>query len=540
MNFQPRFHLQRLTDIHLHSDLQIDLPGHGNVQYVNTFFIIAIFILAVACINFMNLATARSARRAREVGLRKVVGASRQQLVGQFLTESVVVSFISLLLAIGLVYLFLPIFNNLADKALRFDLGNTRLLGALLFVALLTGIVSGSYPALFLSSFRPIAVLRGKLKQAGGSFNFRNSLVVFQLIISVSLLVGAIVSHNQLTFLRNKNLGFDKSNLLYMSMKGDLWSKKEVLEARLEESPLFSDFTVVSDLPTNLVTGAINVTWEGKDPDSKIVIPDIRTDEHFLDVFQVELTSGRNFSDELATDEKNFIVNEKAVEVMGFDKETAIGQRLSFNEQKGMVIGVVKDFNFKPLQYAIEPLVLRIGGGEIVVVRIPAGKTEEAIAALESINEELNPVFPFAYSFVDQDLDNQYRGEQRISAIFKLFTLLAIFISSLGLYGLSAFIAERHTKEIGIRKVLGASMMGLVNLLLQDFMKLVVVALLIAIPASWYLMNIWLQDFTYRIDIGWSVFAGAAFCAITVTILTVSHQVVKASLMNPVKSLRSE
>jgi putative ABC transport system permease protein len=535
-----QFQLQPLTDIHLYSDLQIDLAGHGNVQYVNILFVVALFILGVACINFMNLATARSSRRAREVGMRKVVGASRRQLIAQFLVESVTISFISLILSIGLVYLFLPTFNGLADKQLHFNPLEGQLLVGLIAVTLATGVISGSYPSLFLSGFKPATVLKGKLRAVKGNTIFRNSLVVLQLVISVALLVGAAVTHNQLSFIRNKNLGFDKSNLLYLSLKGDLGGKRELLEARLSANPQCSDFTIVSNLPMNLTTGSTDVDWEGRDPNSQIVIPDIRIDENFFDVFQVEVLKGRGFSDDISSDESNFIVNETAAKVMGFSLDDVLGQSVRLNDQWGKVVGVVKDFNFKPLQYAIEPLFLRSGGGGIAVVRIPAGKTEETIAALEAINGELSPAFPLAYNFVDQDLDNQYRGEQRISAIFKLFTLLAIFISSLGLYGLSAFIAEQHTKEIGIRKVLGATVAGLIRLLLRDFMKLVVVALFIAIPFSWYLMNEWLADFAYRVNIGWLVFVGAAVCAVAVTILTVSHQVIKVALMNPVKSLRSE
>jgi predicted permease len=535
------FHLQPLTSIHLHSDLQIDLPGKGNIQYVNIFFIVALFILLVACINFMNLATARSERRAKEVGLRKVVGASRSQLMMQFLGESLIISFLSLVIAVAIVRSLLPAFNHLADKNLSFSLLNGKLVLMLIGIALFTGIISGLYPALFLSGFKPINILKGKLKIGGGNLLFRNGLVVTQFAVSIILLVGTAVVYQQLNFIKDKNLGFDKSNLLYMRMHGDLWGKQEALKADLKQNPYTQDFTVISNLPTALTTGNIDVQWEGKDPKSQVVVPSMDVDENFIQTFQMKMLAGRGFSESFKGDSSNYILNETAMHLMGMNLNNAVGKSISFGGTKGIVIGVVKDFNFKPLQYAIDPLVLRFNKwGGYVMVRAQPGNTEATINALGKISHELNPAYPFDYSFLDNDLNNLYKGEQKMGNIFNLFAILAIFISCLGLYGLSAFMAEQRTKEIGVRKVLGASVFNIVYLLSGRFTRLIVIAMIIAIPVSWWAINSWLKSFAYRIDISWIIFLMACGTALLIALLTVSYESVKAAIANPVKSLRSE
>ncbi len=535
------FQLQPLTDIHLHSDLQIDLPGKGNIQYVNILFIVALFIIAIACINFMNLATARSARRAKEVGLRKVVGAGRTQLVIQFLSESIIISFLSLLFAIGIVYLLLPAFNQLAEKTLTINLLDGKLLLSLVGIALATGILAGSYPALFLSNFKTIKVLKGKLTFGGGNLLFRNGLVVTQFVVTIILLVGTAVVYKQLNFIKDKNLGFDKSNLLYMPLTGDMWNKQQALKTSLLQNPLTSNYSIISDLPTALVTGDINVMWEGKDPKSQVVIPSINVDEHFTDVFKIKILNGRSFSPQFKGDSSNYVINETAVKLMGMTVENAVGKSLSFSGVKGTIIGVVKDFNFKSLQYTIDPLVLCISrGGGIVMLRTPPGNTEASIKALGEISQQLNPSYPFTYNFLDKDIDNLYRGEQQMGSIFNLFAFLAIFISCLGLYGLSAFMAEQRTKEIGIRKVLGASIFNIVYLLSSNFTKLIIIAVFIAVPISWLAINNWLNGFAYHIAIGWTIFFVASVVALLIAWGTVSYESIKAAIANPVKSLRSE
>ena len=367
-----------------------------------------------------------------------------------------------------------------------------------------------------------------------GNLLFRNGLVVTQFVVSIMLIVGTAVVYRQLNFIKDKNLGFEKSNLLYQYMTGDIWNKQQALKTELKQNPLTSNFTIISDLPTNLVTGTIDVQWEGKDPKSQVVIPSMDVDENFIDVFQMKILNGRGFSTAFKGDTSNYVVNEKALQVMGMNVSNAVGKDLTFDGTKGTIIGVVKDFNFKPLQYAIEPLVLRLNRyGGIVVLRTQPGNTEATINAFGKISRELNPAYPFTYNFFDKDLDNQYRGEQQMGSIFNLFAILAIFISCLGLYGLSAFMAEQRIKEIGVRKVLGASTFNIVYLLSQNFTKLVLIAMAIAIPVSWFAINSWLKSFAYRIDISWIIFLVASCSALFIAWLTVSYESIKSSNSQP-------
>ncbi|MBE7173985.1 MAG: ABC transporter permease [Williamsia sp.] len=535
------FYLQPLTDIHLHSDLQIDLPGHGNIQYVNIFFIVAVFILAVACINFMNLATARSARRAKEVGLRKVVGAARFQIILQFLGESFIICFISLLIAVGMVALLLPFFNYLAGKQLAISLLDGKVWTVLIGIALLTGIVSGSYPALFLSGFKPVKVLKGTLQISNGNLLFRNTLVVMQFAVAIILLAGTAVVYVQLNFIKNKDLGFDKSNLLYVPMTGEMYDKQSALKTALQQNPLTADFSIISNLPTALTTGTTDIDWPGRDPNDKTVIPSIDVDEHFTDVFKTKMLVGRSFSGAFRGDSSNYVINETAMHVMGMNINNAVGKSIRFGDTRGTVIGVVKDFNFKSLQYAIEPLVLRLNKyGGMVMVRTGPNNTEAALKALATINHTLNPAYPFSYHFLDADLDNLYHGEQQMGSLFNLFAILAIFISCLGLYGLSAFLAEQRTKEIGVRKVLGASVFGIVYLLSANFTRLILIAVVVAVPVSWLAINNWLKGFAYHIDVSWVIFFIASVVALLIAWATVSYESIKAAIANPVKSLRTE
>jgi ABC-type antimicrobial peptide transport system permease subunit len=535
------FNLQPLTQIHLAPSRMGDFPGHGNTQYVNIFFIIAILILVVACINFMNLATARSARRAKEIGLRKVSGAVRGQLILQFLSESVFISFLSLLLALAIVWFFLPVFNELADRRLAIPVSDSRFWLSVLGIALLAGLVSGSYPALYLSGFNPVKVLKGNVKSMGGNLLFRNALVVFQFTASIVLLVGTVVIYNQLKFIRDRNPGFEKANLLYMSTKGELWNKQQALKNELKQNPLTSDFAITSDLPTNLQSGNGSADWEGKDPNLHIVYSLMDVNEDFIDVFKLKLASGRSFSRSFPADSNNFMVNEKMLSIMGLKPAAAVGKAFSFTGRNGRIVGVIKDFNFKPVQQAIDPLILRYNkDGGFVVVRTLPGKTDATIQALSKISQQLNPAYPFQFDFLDQDMANLYKGEQQMGNIFNLFALLGIFISCLGLYGLSAFMAEQRTKEIGVRKVLGASVINLVYLLSSGITRLIFIAILLAIPLSWYAVNSWLEGFAYHIQVSWLVFFTASLGALGIAWLTVSYESVKAAIVNPIKSLRTD
>jgi predicted permease len=535
------FALQPLTRIHLHSNYQVDVTGHGNVQYVNIFFVVALFILAVACINFMNLATARSARRAKEVGLRKVVGADRKQLIGQFLGESVLISFLSLVIAIVTVWLLLPAFNDLAGKDLSIYLFDGKLLVTLISIALITGLISGSYPALFLSRFRPVQVLKGNMRKMGTNLVFRNGLVVVQFVVSIVLLAGTAVVYKQLTFIKNMNLGFDKSNMLYLPMTGEMWGKQQALKTELKSNPLTANYTIINDIPTNLTSGSVDVDWEGKDPKSQIVFPTLFVDENFVSAFQMQMLAGRSFSTGFKADSNNYILNEKAVKVMGMDVATAVGKPLRLWESKGTIIGVVKDFNYKPIQNPIEPLIIGLNRwGGFAVVRTQPGKTEATIKALGKISSSLNPAYPFSYGFLDQDLANLYKGEERMGQLFNLFAILAIFISCMGLYGLSAFMAEQRTKEIGVRKVLGASVFNVVYLLSTGFAGLIIIAVVIAVPLAWFAINSWLKSFAYRINADWTVFLAACVAVLIIALVTVSYESIKAAIASPVRSLRTE
>lgn len=538
---QVKFQLQPLLDIHLHSNFMADVPGHGNSDYVFALSIIAIFILIVACINFMNLSTARSARRAKEVGLRKVSGALRFQLIAQFLSESLIISFVALSIAVLIVYLSLPYVSELAGRNLSLNIFDPQILLTLAGITSITGLLAGSYPALLLSGFMPVKVLKGNVKAGSGGVTFRNVLVVTQFVVSIVLLVGTAIVYSQLKFISNKSLGYSKDNLIYFDIRGEMWNRTSELKARLEQERLTQQFCRISHLPTNLVSGTIDMDWEGKDKSKQIVFAHMAIDDRFIDVFQMKLAAGRNFSKQFPADSSNYIINEEAARIMGKTPETAVGEPFTLDNRKGTVVGVLKDFNFKPLQKKIEPIVLMlVNWGGTVVVRTEPGNIEATIGVLEGINKDLNPAYPFAYAFIDEDLARLYQNEKQLANLFNVFAILAIFISCLGLYGLSAFVAEQRTKEIGIRKALGASPLNIVVLLSGKFLIPILVAIVVASPLAFYLMNKWLQSFAYHIDLRWTIFPIAGIVALAIGLITVSVECLKASLVNPVNSLRSE
>lgn len=533
---------QPLTDIHLRSHYMLDVDGQGNNQHVKIFSLVALFIIITACINFMNLATAVSGQRAKEVGLRKTAGALRLQLIAQFIGESLLLSFISLLLALAIVFLALPLFNQLAAKSISFDLLNIKILAALLGIAIATGLLSGCYPAFFLSSFTPVKALKGvKLLQGRRSF-FRNGLVVLQFSISVILMISTLVIYNQLQYIRNRNIGFDKENLLYMAMPevGDLKNNKDAMKATLDQYPEIKNYTFTDNLPTNLTSG-MQLAWRGMAPGTQAIAYRLKVDERFANTFGMQMATGRFFSKDFGGDDSSYVVNEAALKVMNIKLSEAIGKSISFNDREAPIIGVVKDFNFKPVQQPIEPLIMRNNfAGGFVVMRTTPVNIQKVISSLQKSFQHVYGDFPFSYGFVNEDISKLYITEQRMGKLFNVFSVLSILISCLGLFGLATFATQRRIKEIGIRKVLGAGEVGIVALLSKDFMKLVAVSLVVAFPVAWWLMSDWLDNFAYRINISVWVFAIAGACALLIALVTVSFQAIKAAIVNPVKSLRTE
>jgi ABC-type antimicrobial peptide transport system permease subunit len=535
------FVLQPLTKIHLYSNFLADIPGHGNAQNVYIFMVVAVFILVVACLNFMNLATARAARRAKEVGLRKVVGAIRPHLMGQFLAESLVVALLSLVLALLIIWLVLPYFNSLGGKNLALDFTNVKIIAGLLGITVITGLLAGSYPALYLSGFVPATVLKGNFTGGGSGKLFRNTMVVIQFAVSISLIVGTAIVYRQLKYIQQLNLGYDKENLLYVPMTGELWSKYDALRTSLGNNRLTSQYSFISGLPTSSSGATVSVEWTGKDPNTQPLFYNLAIDENFEEVFKATILEGHGYGENAQADSVNIIVNEQALKTMDMKLESAVGTRITVWGTERTIIGVVKDFNFKPVQETIGPMFLqRNTWGGYAIVRTLPGETENTIKALEQICKTINPSYPFNYSFLDQDIDNLYQAEQRLGSLFNVFAVLAIVISCLGLYGLSAYLAERRTRELGIRKVLGASGFQLVYLLSATFTRPILIATAIAVPLAWYGMSQWLDGFAYHVTIDWTIFAVAFLSALVIAWLTVSFESIKAATTNPVKSLRSE
>ncbi|WP_221622329.1 ABC transporter permease [Larkinella rosea] len=536
--------LQSYPEKYLHSTFKNGQIDGGRIEYVRLFSFVAVFILLIACINFMNLATARSTKRAKEVGVRKVVGAVRTALMGQFLGEALLLTFCSILIAVALVAVLLPAFNSLTGKQLFLPFGQPVFWASLLGLLTLTGFVAGSYPALFMSSLSPIRVLKGSLKFSGGATFFRKSLVVFQFSLSIILIVGMIVMYRQMQFVQTKNLGYDRENLVYIPIEGDLVQKYNLFKEEASRMPGIRAVSRMRNSPTVNDHGVSDIGWSGKDPNLWVSFSDELVGFDFVKTMNLKLKEGRDFSREFGADTvsySGFLLNETALKKIGY--QHPIGQPLWWGGRQGTIIGIVKDFHFNSMHEAIQPLVIRLDEKKpygTILVRTEAGKTREALAGLEKISKELNPNFPFTYQFSDQEYAKLYKSEQVVSQLANSFAVLAIFISCLGLFGLAAFTAEQRTKEIGVRKALGASVASVVTLLSQDFLKLVLIAILIASPLSWYAMTRWLDGFAYKIDIGWWVFALAGFLAIAIALLTVSFQSIKAALVNPVKSLKSE
>lgn len=549
------FTLMPLRDIHLHSDLTAELRPNSDITYVYLFSAIALFILLIACINFMNLSTARSSNRAKEVGVRKVMGSLRSHLVRQFLTESVLLSTFSFVLAIALAYLCLPTFNSLSQKTLSLPLTDVTFYALVLLGALLVGVLAGTYPSFFLSAFKPVNVLKGHVALGMKSGFIRSALVVSQFVVSIFLIIGTITVNRQLSYIQNKKIGFEKDQVLIVHDAYALGKNLQSFKTEALKNSFVQNGTISGYLPVN-GWRSDNTFWpEGSQPTEENMVgtQTWEVDHDYLSTFGMKMKMGRFFSQDFPSDSSAVVVNESAVHQFNLGDEP-LGKKIStFSDnnpdgspdlnsvQSWTVIGVVEDFHFESLKENISPLAffLRSSNGS-VAFRFEAGNTREVIAALEKTWKTLAPGQPFTYSFLDEDFSNLYNTEQRLGKTFGIFAGLAIIIACLGLFGLTAFTGEQRTKEIGIRKVLGASVSSIVLLLSREFSKLIGISFLLAVPLAWYAITWWLNDYTYKVEIGWLVYLSAGLAAFAVAWLTISYQSFKAATSDPVKSLRSE
>jgi ABC-type antimicrobial peptide transport system permease subunit len=536
-----RLGIQRYGDVYLHSNFKNGELSGGRIQYVRLFSIVAIFILLIACINFMNLTTARSVKRSKEIGVRKVVGAMRFALIKQFIGEALFIVSIAVTISLVLVLLILPQFNQLTGKQISIPFSDSVFWLVIAGLLLVTGVVSGSYPALYLSSFNPVGVLKGSLKFSRGALIFRKGLVVFQFMLAIILIIGTIVVSRQVKYIQSVSLGYDRENLIYIPLEGDLTGKYQLFKNEASQMPGIKNISRITDIPTQIENGTGGVQWEGKDPNSDVQFTQSAVGYEFAKTMHLQFAQGRDFSKDFATDSVGYIVNESALKIIGY--KNPVGKPLTFWQKSGTIIGVLKDFHFNSLHAPINPLILRLGediGWGNALVRTEPGKTKEALASLEKVCKSLNPKFPFTYKFSDEEYQNLYKSEQMVSRLANYFAFLSIFISCLGLLGLVMFTAEQRTKEFGIRKVLGASAGSLFGLLSKEFLLLVFIALLIACPLAWLAMNRWLEDFAYRINVSLWMFVIAGMLAIIIALVTVSLQAIKTAIANPVKSLRTE
>lgn len=546
-----RLEVQPLTRIYLHSDLDSEMERTGDISYVYLFSGIGLFILLLACLNFMNLATARSANRAKEVGLRKVVGAQRFQLIKQFLGESMILTFIALILALLLASLTISIFRNISAKDLTIGIfSNPVLMAGLLALFFIVSIIGGSYPAFFLSAFRPVEVLQGKLKRGAKSSILRIVLVSLQFTVSIVLIIGTLIVHKQLNYIRNSKLGYDKDNVVALRIRNPETQKKyEAIKSELLRHPKILNASASSSLPLGQNDFSAHHAV-GKPEDELIMLFGQIVDEDFIDTYKIEMAQGRNFSKEFPTDpEEAIIVNEAAVKKLGWQDNPLNKEIERFTSlttrKKYRIIGVVKDYHFQSLHEEIQPMILFnavVYGGNYnrISVRIRPENIRETIGFIESKWAEFDSQYPLEYVFVDDQFDSLYRTEERLGQLFGYFTALAILIGCLGLFGLTSFTAEQRTKEIGIRKVLGASVPSVIMLLVREFTKWVLLAVLIAWPIGYFVMKTWLQNFHYRIILSFDTFLLAALLALIISIITVSYQSIRAALANPADSLKYE
>ena len=529
------------ADRYLHSKFIDGMPSGGRIEYVRIFLFAGLFLLVIACINFINLSTARSSRRAREVGIRKVVGANRGGLVRQFLSEAGLITVLSMGCAVLIAHLLLPKVNLITGKSLSLNYHEPGFWGVLTAIAFVTTLFAGSYPAFVMSTFRVSRVLKGQLTAEVKDVHFRKGLVVLQFVLSVLLVFATLTIQQQMHYLKNRNLGLDRENIIYLGMGRHLLEKYAAFKEELLRQPGIATIVRTSHVPVDVQSSTSDLKWEGKASDNHQMFKLLFTDhEDFIDVFGIEMAQGRFYREDMVTDSNALVINEATARAMGV--ENPIGMEVDFWFGKARVIGVTRDFHINSLYEDIEPLIIAKYPGNTwsMFLRTEPGKTREALGGLQRVHKGLFPDHTLEYQFLDERYAAMYRSEIQMGKLANYFALIAIFISCLGLLGLITFTVEEKTKEIGIRKVLGASVASIVTLLSRDFLTLVIVALLIALPVSWYLAGQWLAKFAYRIDIGWWVFVQAALAAVVLALVTVGLRAMGAARSNPVDCLRSE
>jgi putative ABC transport system permease protein len=535
-----------LLDIHLHSQFGYEI-SRGPVIVLYIFTLIAVFVLLIACFNFINLSTAKASGRSKEIGIKKVTGADQKTLIIQFMLESIFLVFIAMLFALLLVGLALSLFNNISGKQFSLhDLFRFRFIISVIIAGVTAGIISGIYPALYLSSFRPVAVLKGETFSGKGNGRLRQILVVIQFTLSILIAVAAIFMYRQLKFLQNTDLGFEKENLICIPMLGDMQSKYYPLKEELLKETLIEGVTAATRNPVRIGSNSGGADWEGRDPEKRVLIGTNVVEYDYLKTMKMELKSGRDFSKEYLSDfaadsTGNFLINEEVEKIMGVDD--AVGMRFSFMGLSGRIVGVLKNFHFKGADQPIEPIAFALAGPQYlnyILIRLSSGNKAESLKKAGEVWEKVIPEYPFDYFFIDEDYNRLFNTQIRLTKLLRYFTILAVIIACLGLYGLSAYSAERRTNEIGIRKVMGAGTMTIMYSMAKEFMILILISLVIALPAGWIIVENLLKQFASRIDLSIFIFAGIAAGAIITGLITVSFQAFKASLINPAEALKVE
>lgn len=535
--------IQRFSDMYLYGHFKDGKIAGGRIEYVRLFSLIAFFVLLIACVNFMNLTTARFMKRAKEIGIRKVAGAVRFSLIKQFLGEALLTAGIAVILALTLVYLVLPAFNQLTGKEIELSFSAGYFWLGISVLTIITGLIAGSYPAFFLSAFHPVKVLKGSLKAGPRASLLRKGLVVFQFALSIMLILGTIVVSQQVSYIQSKNLGYNKANLVSIPLEGNLLNQNnyQLFKQEAMNTPGIQLITRITQVPVDVDAGTNDIDWQGKPADEKYLFNWASVGFDFVKTLGLQMVQGRDFSKGFSSDSTALIINETALKLINYDNP--IGKKMSFWGRPWTIAGVVKDFHFSSLHEPIRPLIMYLGENDSwgsALVRIEAGQTEKALTRLSQLSKELNPKFPFNYQFVDEGYNQLYKNEQLTQRLSGYFAFLAIFICCLGLLGLVMFTIEQRVKEIGIRKVLGANSLNLFSRLTKDFLGPVFIALAIALPVGWWAMQNWLQDFAYRISLNIWTFLLTASIVILIALLSISVQAIKAVVANPMKALRTE